>query len=202
MAKELAELKDEANMAKHSSLRFCYWIHFLDLYLMLIVDCWLLHAVFVVKRCRLEQETQGYMLLITCLLLHPKPSLQWRHSYQKQKSEKKPLVAKVVGIKFDLSRMLKTSWIISSIWHHLQGIVFVSWIVWEILIFKFNKFRFVCFYRCQVWEKEVACREKDTEIRGLKEKIVNLIRQIEMHKAELIRQEKLKVCVACVFLKP
>ncbi|KAL4566073.1 hypothetical protein LXL04_030183 [Taraxacum kok-saghyz] len=46
--------------------------------------------------------------------------------------------------------------------------------------------------RCQVWDKEVACREKDSEIRGLKEKIVNLIRQIEMQKGELIRQEKLK----------
>lgn len=46
--------------------------------------------------------------------------------------------------------------------------------------------------RCQVWDKEIACREKDSEIRVLKEKIVNLMRQIEMQKAELIRQEKLK----------
>ncbi|KAL8243151.1 hypothetical protein R6Q59_009409 [Mikania micrantha] len=46
--------------------------------------------------------------------------------------------------------------------------------------------------RCQLWDKEVDCREKDSEIRSLKEKIVNLIRQIEMQKAELIRMEKIK----------
>ncbi|XP_076899568.1 kinesin-like protein KIN-4C isoform X2 [Bidens hawaiensis] len=46
--------------------------------------------------------------------------------------------------------------------------------------------------RCQLWDKEVDCREKDSEIRSLKEKIVNLIRQIEMQKAELTRMEKIK----------
>ncbi|KAI7731995.1 hypothetical protein M8C21_030183 [Ambrosia artemisiifolia] len=46
--------------------------------------------------------------------------------------------------------------------------------------------------RCQLWDKEVDCREKDSEIRNLKEKIVNLIRQVEMQKAELSRMEKIK----------
>ncbi|KAI3820239.1 hypothetical protein L1987_07783 [Smallanthus sonchifolius] len=46
--------------------------------------------------------------------------------------------------------------------------------------------------RCQLWDKEVDCREKDSEIRSLKEKIVNLIRQVEMQKAELSRMEKIK----------
>lgn len=46
--------------------------------------------------------------------------------------------------------------------------------------------------RCLLWDKEVDCREKDSEIRSLKEKIVNLLRQIEMHKVEVSRLEKLK----------
>ncbi|KAI3672531.1 hypothetical protein L6452_38620 [Arctium lappa] len=46
--------------------------------------------------------------------------------------------------------------------------------------------------RCQLWDKEIECREKDPEIRGLKEKIVHFIRQVEMQKAELSRLEKFK----------
>ncbi|KAK1406714.1 hypothetical protein QVD17_38322 [Tagetes erecta] len=46
--------------------------------------------------------------------------------------------------------------------------------------------------RCQLRDKEVDCREKDSEIRSLKEKIVNLIRQVEMLKAELNHMEKFK----------
>ncbi|KAL6960207.1 hypothetical protein U1Q18_045834 [Sarracenia purpurea var. burkii] len=47
--------------------------------------------------------------------------------------------------------------------------------------------------RCQLRDKEFDCREKDSEIRELKEKIVNLVRQLEMQKAAaLIHQEKLK----------
>ncbi|CAK9186592.1 unnamed protein product [Ilex paraguariensis] len=46
--------------------------------------------------------------------------------------------------------------------------------------------------RCQLRDREVDCREKDSEIRDLKEKVFNLVRQLEMQKAELIRQEKLK----------
>ncbi|XP_030933548.1 kinesin-like protein KIN-4C [Quercus lobata] len=47
--------------------------------------------------------------------------------------------------------------------------------------------------RCMVRDKEVAYREKDSEIRDLKEKIVRLssyVRQLEMQKAELIHQVK------------
>ncbi|XP_027368410.1 kinesin-like protein KIN-4C [Abrus precatorius] len=49
--------------------------------------------------------------------------------------------------------------------------------------------------RCLLRDKEVTCREKDTEIRDLKEKVVRLscsIRQMEMQKAELIHQLKLQ----------
>lgn len=45
--------------------------------------------------------------------------------------------------------------------------------------------------RCQLRDREVNCREKDCEIRDLKEKIVNLVRQLEMQKAELSRHDKL-----------
>ncbi|KAK9072863.1 hypothetical protein SSX86_009298 [Deinandra increscens subsp. villosa] len=46
--------------------------------------------------------------------------------------------------------------------------------------------------RCQLWDKEVDLRDRDSEIRSLKEKIVTLIRQVEMHKADLSRMEKMK----------
>ncbi|MED6197786.1 Kinesin-like protein KIN-4C [Stylosanthes scabra] len=45
--------------------------------------------------------------------------------------------------------------------------------------------------RCTVRDKEVACREKEMEIRDLKEKVVRLscsLRQMEMQKAELIHR--------------
>nr|XP_010320210.1 kinesin-like protein KIN-4C [Solanum lycopersicum]XP_010320211.1 kinesin-like protein KIN-4C [Solanum lycopersicum] len=55
--------------------------------------------------------------------------------------------------------------------------------------------------RCQLRDREVECREKDAEIRELKEKLVNFVRQIELQKSELrqlesqnselIQQEKL-----------
>ncbi|KAI9097958.1 hypothetical protein K1719_025729 [Acacia pycnantha] len=49
--------------------------------------------------------------------------------------------------------------------------------------------------RCLLRDKEVACREKDMEIRDLKEKVVSLscsLRQMEMQKAELLHQMKLQ----------
>ncbi|KAL0366357.1 UNVERIFIED_CONTAM: Kinesin-like protein KIN-4C [Sesamum radiatum] len=45
--------------------------------------------------------------------------------------------------------------------------------------------------RCQLRDREVDCREKDAEIRDLKEKVVNLVRQVELQKSELSRQENL-----------
>ncbi|XP_020548184.1 kinesin-like protein KIN-4C [Sesamum indicum] len=45
--------------------------------------------------------------------------------------------------------------------------------------------------RCQLRDTEVDCRQKDAEIRDLKEKVVNLIRQVELQKSELSRQENL-----------
>ncbi|EEF48626.1 Chromosome-associated kinesin KIF4A, putative [Ricinus communis] len=47
--------------------------------------------------------------------------------------------------------------------------------------------------RCQLRDKEVDCREKDSEIRDLKEKVVklsSLVRHLEVQKAELIQQVK------------
>ncbi|KAJ7958917.1 Kinesin-like protein [Quillaja saponaria] len=49
--------------------------------------------------------------------------------------------------------------------------------------------------RCLLRDNEVACREKDLEIRDLKEKVVRLscsLRQLDMLKAELIHQVKLQ----------
>ncbi|XP_051118391.1 kinesin-like protein KIN-4C [Andrographis paniculata] len=43
--------------------------------------------------------------------------------------------------------------------------------------------------RCQLTDKEVECREKDSEIRNLKEKVVNLVRQLEQQKVELSRRD-------------
>lgn len=48
-------------------------------------------------------------------------------------------------------------------------------------------------HRCQLRDREVDCREKDSEIRELKEKVVNLVRQLELKKAEFNRQENLMV---------
>ncbi|CAN4122383.1 unnamed protein product [Withania somnifera] len=55
--------------------------------------------------------------------------------------------------------------------------------------------------RCQLRDREVEYREKDAEIRELKEKVVNVVRQLEFqkselrqlesHNSELIQQEKL-----------
>ncbi|KAG6392989.1 hypothetical protein SASPL_147219 [Salvia splendens] len=45
--------------------------------------------------------------------------------------------------------------------------------------------------RCQLRDREVDCREKDSEIRDLKEKVVNLVSQLELKKAEFSRQENL-----------
>ncbi|KAE8731288.1 P-loop containing nucleoside triphosphate hydrolases superfamily protein isoform 2 [Hibiscus syriacus] len=50
--------------------------------------------------------------------------------------------------------------------------------------------------RCSLRDKEVSCREKDAEIRNLKEKVVklsSLARQIEAQKAYLLHQVKMKV---------
>ncbi|KAI6687884.1 hypothetical protein NL676_024712 [Syzygium grande] len=47
--------------------------------------------------------------------------------------------------------------------------------------------------RCLLWDKEVNCREKDSYIRDLKERVVKLstvIRQLEMQKSELVHQLK------------
>ncbi|XVF36591.1 hypothetical protein REPUB_Repub19eG0070400 [Reevesia pubescens] len=49
--------------------------------------------------------------------------------------------------------------------------------------------------RCSLRDKEVHCREKDAEIRDLKEKVVklsSLARQLEVQKADLVHQVKMK----------
>lgn len=45
--------------------------------------------------------------------------------------------------------------------------------------------------RCQLREREVDCSEKDAEIKDMKEKIVNLVRQLELQKVEFARKENL-----------
>lgn len=54
------------------------------------------------------------------------------------------------------------------------------------------------YLRCSLREKEFTCREKDMEIKDLKEKVVGLscsLRQLEMQRAELIHQLKLQVSI-------
>lgn len=60
----------------------------------------------------------------------------------------------------------------------------------------FAKFTLSVSLRCLLWDKEVNCREKESENRDLKEKVVKLgalARHLEMQKAELIHQMKLQV---------
>ncbi|KAG9149658.1 hypothetical protein Leryth_017578 [Lithospermum erythrorhizon] len=47
--------------------------------------------------------------------------------------------------------------------------------------------------RCQLKDQEISCREKDSEIRDLKEKVVNLGNQLELQKADWVRREKLMI---------
>lgn len=57
-------------------------------------------------------------------------------------------------------------------------------------------FSLLFYFRCLLRDREVTCREKDMEIRDLKEKVVRLscsLRQLEMQKSELIHQLKLLV---------
>ncbi|VFQ74221.1 unnamed protein product [Cuscuta campestris] len=45
--------------------------------------------------------------------------------------------------------------------------------------------------RCRLRDREVDCIEKDSEIRDLKKKVVNLVGQLELQKTEIIRLENL-----------
>ena len=57
---------------------------------------------------------------------------------------------------------------------------------------------FIHHSRCLLRDKEVACREKDSQIRDLKGKVVNLsslCRKLEMQNAELAHQVKSQVSV-------
>lgn len=59
-------------------------------------------------------------------------------------------------------------------------------------------FPLLFYFRCLLRDREVICREKDMEIRDLKEKIVRLscsYRQVEKQKSELINQLKLLVSI-------
>lgn len=65
-----------------------------------------------------------------------------------------------------------------------------------------NVCHFPTFSRCLLRDKEVDCREKDSEIRDLKEKVVklsSLARHFEMQKAELIHQVKSQVSLLLLF---
>ncbi|XP_023750470.1 kinesin-like protein KIN-4C [Lactuca sativa] len=142
MAKELAELKDEANMAKHSSLSVCG------------------------QTMSPGARNARIYALDNMLATSSKTIVAMASQLSEAEEREKAFSGK-------------------GRWNQVRSLQDAK----NIMNYLFN---LASSSRCQVWEKEVACREKDTEIRGLKEKIVNLIRQIEMHKAELIRQEKLK----------
>lgn len=65
---------------------------------------------------------------------------------------------------------------------------------------------YVCFIRCSLRDKEVECREKETEIKDLKEKTVeqsSLIRKEKLQNADLAHQLKMMVCIIyCLFFFP
>lgn len=59
-----------------------------------------------------------------------------------------------------------------------------------------SPFVFLFVVRCLLWDKEFSSREKDSEIRELKQKIVNLsgmLKKSEAQKAELIHEVKFVV---------
>lgn len=65
---------------------------------------------------------------------------------------------------------------------------------------KLNKWvlLFTFYFRCLLRDKEVDCKERESEIRDLKEKVVKLNsfdKQIETQKAKLIHQLNLQVSV-------
>ena len=69
-------------------------------------------------------------------------------------------------------------------------------LVWVCIVMQLDSNYVFCFRRCLVRDKEVACREKDSEIRDLKEKVVTLtsyLRKSEIQKAELLHQVKSQV---------
>ncbi|KAL3830389.1 hypothetical protein ACJIZ3_019191 [Penstemon smallii] len=67
-------------------------------------------------------------------------------------------------------------------WHQVRSLAEAK----DIMNFLFN---LASSSRCQLRDREVDCREKDSVIRELKEKVVTLMRQLEMQKAELSRRE-------------
>ncbi|CAN1825910.1 Kinesin-like protein KIN-4C [Linum perenne] len=74
-------------------------------------------------------------------------------------------------------------------WNHVRSLVDAK----NLMNYLFN---LASSSRCMLRDKEVDCREKDSEIRDLKGKIVNLsgfVRHLEKQKAELIHQVKIQV---------
>lgn len=69
-------------------------------------------------------------------------------------------------------------------WNQIRSLVEAK----NIMNFLFNS---ASTSRCQLRDREVDCSEKDAEIKDMKEKIVNLIRQLELQKTEFSRQENL-----------
>ncbi|CAN1340977.1 Kinesin-like protein KIN-4C [Linum perenne] len=73
-------------------------------------------------------------------------------------------------------------------WNHVRSLVDAK----NLMNYLFN---LASSSRCMLRDKEVDCREKDSEIRDLKGKIVNLsgfVRHLEKQKAELIHQVKIQ----------
>ena len=125
MAKEVAKLKEEAEMLKRTNFRwvFCRWIFYLNKLTLLfganltyISLFWMVSIVVITpNQCLLVREIQGFMHLKTCLLLHLAPWFLWHHNCQKQKSASGVLLGGHAGTKFGLLLMQKMWWIICSI---------------------------------------------------------------------------------------
>lgn len=129
MAKEVAELKEEAQTLKRSTIRseillpqkksYCtewpFFPFFISIVFLLIfiytfevlipvyhnnLVC-ICHPVIVLRQCHLVPEIQGFTLLRTCSQRHQKPLSLWHLNYRKLKSENEPLTALADGTKFD-----------------------------------------------------------------------------------------------------
>ncbi|KAK1385034.1 hypothetical protein POM88_022769 [Heracleum sosnowskyi] len=127
------------------------------------VILYVLMAVIVLRQCHPVPEIQGFLLLRTGFPRHPAPVYQWHLSCQKlQLLEAEERERAFTG---------------RGRWNQVRSLAEAK----TIMIFLFN---LASSTRCSLWDKEVSCREKDSEVRDLKEKVVHLVQQLELQKAE------------------
>ncbi|KAF9608658.1 hypothetical protein IFM89_010442 [Coptis chinensis] len=168
MAKEVAKLKEEAETLKQKAMRlYMSLVARIIMCLASLVSTF--HAVIALRQCLQVQETLGSLHLKICLLLPPTPLYPWHHNCLKQKNVSCLFSGKG---RWNQVRSLPEA---KNAMNHL--------------------FNLASSLRCLLRDKEVDCREKDSIIRELKEKIVRLtglVRQLEVQKEEFLQKEKLR----------